>query len=323
MSCFVDPIMAQHIFSRKLIRPNNSSRGSIRYWMLGAGSEESTLLTQLLKPITIASTVLVLLITSAFLVYLVSLFPAYEPYQLNEQFDRLDPDVWEIGGAGNFTVTDGVLNLFDSTSARHYFVTNPKWGSYGWSEPNLQGSIEITFRINALLGRSLVVASTDSWRVYVANRTLMVETTDRPGRVPFLGGILDSSMHRLMTNREANSLQFHLDESPLFQIDDFSGSLKWIELGTVEGTVGGFQVQGELSVDSVTAKLQPLLDAGQSIGESPLQFATISLACQHDACLNRDWRYSAASDTLALHVRDKISENIPVSVSREYPYEVP
>ncbi len=265
------------------------------------------------------------LITSGCLIYLVSLFPAYVPYQLNEQFNQLDPDVWDIGGARNFTVTGGVLNLFDSTSARHYFITNPKWGCTRCTgvETNLQGSIEIAFRTDALLGRSLVVASTDSWRVYVGNRTLVVETSDQPGRTPFRGSIVDSSWHRLVAYREATSLRFRIDDSPLFSSDNWSGNLKWIELGSPEGTAGGLQVQGELSVDSVTAKLQPLLETGQSIRESFPLFITISVSCEPDARLKNDWHLSAASGNLAFHVRDEIPKNIPVSIPREYPYEVP
>ena len=234
-----------------------------------------------------------LLITSAFLVYFVSLFPAYVPYRLNEQFNQLDPDVWDIGGARNFTVTDGVLNLFDSTSAGHYFVTNPKWGSYGWREPNLQGSIEITFKTTVLPGRSLVVASTDSWSVNVSNRTLVIETVDRPGRPTFRGGVLDSSWHRLIVDREANSVQFRIDDSILFQLDDWAGNLKRIELGSAQGTVEGFQVQGELSVDSVTANLQPLLPTGQSISQSALPVTTIGVSFQHDTLLKPHWNCSA------------------------------
>jgi hypothetical protein len=241
-----------------------------------------------MKPTAIGLTILVLLITSALLVYSVSLFPAYVPYQLNDQFDRLDPDAWDIGGVRNYTVKDGVLNLFDSTSADHYFITNPKWGSFGNTEPNLQGSIEITFKTIALPLRSLVVASTDSWRVYVGNRTLVIETTDRPGRRTFLGGVLDSSWHRLMVDREANSLQFRIDDSFLFRLDDWTGNLKWIELGSVEGTVAGLQVQGKLSVDSVAAKLQPLLETGQAISESSLLFATIGLSYQPYTRRNND-----------------------------------
>lgn len=225
-----------------------------------------------LKPTTIALTILVLLITSAFLIYFVSLFPAYMPYQLNEQFNQLDINTWEIGGAKNFSVTDGVLTLFGSTSAGHYFVTNPKWGFF--PEPNLQGSIEIMFKTTALRDRSLVVASTDSWRVYVGNGTLVIETTDRSGRSPFRGGVLDSSWHRLIVDREANSIQFRIDDTLLLRLDDWAGNLKRIELGSAQGTVGGLEVQGELSVDSVTAKLQPILATGQSVQGSSLFFTT-------------------------------------------------
>lgn len=277
----------------------------------------------MMKPTTIALTILVLLITSAFLIYSVSLFPAYVPYQLDEQFNQLDSNAWDIGGARNFTVTDGVLNLFDSTSASHYFATNPKWGSVNWEEANLEGWIEVTFKVTILPGGSLVVASTDSWRVYVGNRTLVIETTDRPGRSPFRGGMLDSSWHRLMVDREANLLQFRIDDSPLFQLDDWSGNLKRIELGSAERTVGGLQVQGELSVDSVTAKLQPLLETGQSISASSLPFTTIGVSYQLDTRRNSHWYRSAALDSSAVHPRDYVSKNIPVGVSREYPYEVP
>jgi len=264
-------------------------------------SKGATASGRLSRPAIVALIILVLLIASAFLVYLVSLLPAYVPYQLNEQFDRLDSDVWDIGGAKNFTVTGGVLNLFDSTNASHYFVTNPKWGSFGNAEPNLRGSIEIIFKTTALNGRSLVVASTDSWRVYVGNRTLVIETTDRRGRPPFHGGALDSSWHRLMVDIEANSLQFRIDGSLLMRLDDWSGNLKRIELGSAQGTVGGLQVQGELSVDSVTAKLQPLLETGQSTSESSLPFITIGISYQHDTRLNPRWHCSAASRTLAVH----------------------
>lgn len=230
--------------------------------------------------------ILVLLLTSAFLVYCVSLLPAYVPYQLNEQFNQLNTDAWDIGGVKNFTVADGVLNLFDSTAAVHYFVTNPKWVP-PMIEPNLQGTIEITFKIATLPDRSLVVASTDSWQVYVDNGTLEIQTTDRPGRTPFLGGIVNSSWHKLVADREAGSFQVRMDGSPLFRLDDWSGTLKRIELGTAQSTVGGLNVQGELSVDSVRAELQPLVTAGQSIPEGPSLFTTISVCGQEDTRLNR------------------------------------
>jgi hypothetical protein len=230
-----------------------------------------------LRPATV-SLILVLLLTSAFLIYFVSLFPAYMPYRLNEQFDRLDGDVWDIGGQKNFTVADGVLSLFDSTSANHYFVTNPKWGSFGALEAELQGSIAITFRITPLPNRSLVVASTDSWTVSVRKGTLVVETTDRAGRAPFLGGTMNSSWHRLVVDRGAGSLQFQIDDALLFRLDDWSGKLTRIELGTAQETVRGFQVRGTLCVDSVTAELRPLVEGSQSILKGYPRTATVSFA---------------------------------------------
>jgi hypothetical protein len=230
----------------------------------------------MMEPATIALVVVVLLFSSGVLIYSVSLFPAYVPYQLDEQFNQLDLNTWDIGGAKNFTVTDGALNLFDSTSVRHYFVTNPKWGSF--PEPNLQGSIEIMFKTTALTGKSLVVASTDSWRVYVGNRTLVIEITDRPGRSLFRGGVLDSSWHRLLVDREENSLLFQIDDTVLLRLDDWAGNLKWIELGSAQGIVGGLQAQGELSVDYVTVKLQPLFHTGQSVSASSLPFIAIGVS---------------------------------------------
>jgi hypothetical protein len=119
--------------------------------------------------------VVALLIASALLIYSISLLPDYIPYHLNEHFNELDPNVWDIGGAKNYTVSDGALNLFSSTNATHYFVTAPKWGGPG--DTPLEGSIEISFKVTAPAGRSVVVASTDSWRVYVRNGSLVVETT--------------------------------------------------------------------------------------------------------------------------------------------------
>jgi hypothetical protein len=211
----------------------------------------------------------VLLIASAFLIYSVSLLPDYNPYHLNEQFNGLDPNVWNIGGAMNYTVSDGELNLFGSTSATHYFVTAPKW--QGAEDTPLQGSIKINFKVTAPTDRSVVVVTTDSWFVYVRNGSLVVATTDRPGRGLIRGGVLDSGWHRLMADSEANSLRMSIDGTNLLSMNDWSGNLTLIVLGTAEQAVDGLSVQGTLSVNSVTAELMPLVEVTQPQQPRPHQ----------------------------------------------------
>ena len=93
---------------------------------------------------TPALVVSLLLLVSAGSIYFASLLPPYAPYQLDERFTSLDPNVWEIGGMKNYSVSNGLLTLFDSTNATHYFITNPKWRSPN-TETRLQGSLEVSF----------------------------------------------------------------------------------------------------------------------------------------------------------------------------------
>src|SRR5271157_5675668 len=97
--------------------------------------------------------VLLLLVVSVGSIYFASLLPSYSPYQLDERFTSLDPNVWEIGGMKNYSVSNRLLTLFDSTNATHYFITNPKWRS-PIPDTMLQGSLEISFNAYALTNSS-------------------------------------------------------------------------------------------------------------------------------------------------------------------------
>jgi len=81
----------------------------------------------------------------------------------------------------NYSVSNGVLTLFDSTNATHYFVTNPKWQS-PIPETRLQGSLEISFNASVSRNGSLVVASADSWTADAYDGMLELDLNGTGGR---------------------------------------------------------------------------------------------------------------------------------------------
>lgn len=209
---------------------------------------------------TPALVVLLLLVVSAGSIYFASLLPPYSPYQLDEQFTNLEPNVWEIGGMKNYSVVNGLLTLFDSTNATHYFITNPKWLS-PIPETMLQGSLEISFNAHALTNSSLVVASTDSWKAYAYNGMLVLDLNGTAeGGGTHLEVVLDSSWHSLVAESSAGSLKMSLDDHVLATDDNWKGNLTRIELGTGLQSVDGLRVHGVLSISRVKADLQPLVE---------------------------------------------------------------
>ena len=209
---------------------------------------------------TPALVVLLLLVFSAGAIYFASQLPAYSPYNLDEQFTSLDPNVWEIGGMKNYSVSNGILTLFDSTNATHYFITNPKWRS-PITETRLQGNLEISFKAYAPTNRSLAVASTDSWRAYAYNGMLALDLNGTAkGDGTHVEVVLDSGWHSLVTESSAGSLKMSLDGQTLARVDHWDGNLTRVELGTGLQSVDGFRVQGVLSVNRVKADLQPLIE---------------------------------------------------------------
>lgn len=209
---------------------------------------------------TPALVVLLLLVVSAGSIYFASLLPPYSSYQLDERFTSLDPNVWEIGGMKNYSVSNGILTLFDSSNATHYFITNPKWLS-PIHETRLQGSLEISFNAYALTNRSLVVASTDSWRAYAYNGMLELNLNGTAeGDGVHVHAVLDSGWHSLVAESSAGSLKMSLDGQVLATADHWKGNLTRVELGTGLQFVDGLRVQGVLSVNRVKADLQPLVE---------------------------------------------------------------
>jgi hypothetical protein len=207
-----------------------------------------------------AFVVLLLLVVCAGSIYFASLLPSYSPYRLDERFTSLDPNVWEIGGMKNYSVSNGILTLFDSTNATHYFITNPKWNS-PIPETRLQGGIEISFNVYALTNSSLVVASTDSWRAYAYNGMLELDLNGTAeGDGVHVQAVLGSGWHSLVAESSAGSLKMSLDGQTLARVDPWDGNLTRVELGTGLQFVDGLRVQGDLSVNSVKADLQPLVE---------------------------------------------------------------
>jgi hypothetical protein len=207
-----------------------------------------------------ALVVLLLLAVAVGSIYFASLLPPYSPYQLNERFTSLDPNLWEIGGMKNFSVSNGFLKLFDSTNATHYFITNPKWRS-PIPETRLQGSIEISFNANAMTNSSLAVASTDSWRAYAQNGMLELDLNGTTGgNAVHVQAALDPGWHSLVAESSADSLKISLDGRAVATADNWNGNLTRVELGTGLQTVDGVPVQGVLSVNGVKADLQPLVE---------------------------------------------------------------
>jgi len=203
---------------------------------------------------------LLLLLVSAGSIYFASLLPPYSPYELDERFSSLDPNVWEIGGMKNYSVSNGLLTLFDSTNATHYFITNPKWRS-PIPETRLQGSLWISFNAHALTSSSVVVASTDSWRAYAYNGMLELDLNGTAeGDGVHVQAVLDSGWHSLVAESSAGSLKMSLDGQTLARLGPWDGNLTRIELGTGLQSVDGLRVQGVLLVNRVKADLQPLVE---------------------------------------------------------------
>lgn len=236
---------------------------------------------------TPALVMLLLVAVSAGSIYFASQLPAYNPYQLDERFTSLDPNVWEIGGMKNYSVSNGVLTMFDSTNATHYFVTNPKWRpnvlETWWTR--LQGSLEISFNAYAPTNHSLAVASTDSWRALLYNGMLELDLNGTAGgkgvRVEV---VLDSGWHSLAAESSAGSLEMSLDGHTLARVDDWNGNLTRVELGTGLQSMDGLSVKGVLAVNGVKADLQPLVESQTLSPENPTsltELATKTLLSGH------------------------------------------
>jgi hypothetical protein len=209
---------------------------------------------------TPALVVLLLLLVSVGSIYFASLLPPYSPYRLDERFSSLDPNVWEIGGMKNYSVSNGLLTLFDSTNATHYFITNPKWRS-PIPETRLQGSLEISFNAYALRNNSLFVASTDSWRAYAHNGMLELDLNGTAeGDGVHVQAVLDSGWHSLVAESSAGSLKMSLDGRVMVRTDNWDGNLTRVELGTGLQAVGGLRIKGAISFNRVKADLQPLIE---------------------------------------------------------------
>lgn len=188
---------------------------------------------------------------------------------MDERFTSLDPNVWEIGGIKNYSVSNGRLTLFDSTNATHYFITNPKWQS-PITETRLQGSLEVSFNAYVLANSSLVVASTDSWRAYAYNGMLELDLNGMvEGGEIHLQTVLDSGWHSLVVESSAGLLKVSLDGYSLTRVNAWNGNLTRVELGTGLESVNGSQVKGVLSVNRVEADLQPLVESQTLVLNAP------------------------------------------------------
>jgi len=187
------------------------------------------------------------------MIYVAGQLPPYSPYHLDEQFTSLDPNVWEIGGMKNYSLSNGVLTLFDSTNATHYFTTAPKWQS-PLIEPRLQGSLEITFKADEATNCSVVVASTDSWAALIYNGTLRLNLSG----TSHAEAIMSPGWHILVAENGPDSFNVTLD-SRVILTTGWNGNLTRLELGTGLSSFDGFGIRGDLAVSAVKADLQPLL----------------------------------------------------------------
>jgi hypothetical protein len=193
------------------------------------------------------------------MIYLASQLPAYSPYSLDEQFTSLDPNVWEIGGMRNYSLSNGVLTLFGSTNATHYFITNPKWQSHV-IETRLQGSLEITFKADEATNSTVIVASTDSWTALAYSGMLILNlggTTN--SMVSLFKAEMSPGWHTFVAENSAHSIDMSLDGRLIAVVDRWDGNLTRLDLGTGLSSFDGYEVRGDLAVRAVKADLQPLI----------------------------------------------------------------
>ena len=210
-----------------------------------------------------ALAVVLLLLFSVVMIYFASQLPPYSPYHLDEQFTSLDPNVWEIGGMKNYSLSNGELTLFDSSNATHYFITNPKWQS-PVTETRLQGSLEITFKADEAANGSVVVASTDSWVAVAYNGTLRLDLSGvSNGQTSYSDAVMSPGWHTLLAKNGPDSFNITLDGRLIVAVNGWEGNLTRLELGTGLPSFDGLRIQGALGVSSVQVDLQPLV---QTIG---------------------------------------------------------
>lgn len=221
---------------------------------------------------TPALVLLLLLIFSVGVIYFASQLPEYFPYRLDEQFTSLDLSVWDIGGMRNYSVSNGMLTLFDSTNATHYFITNPKWRS-PIPDTRLQGRLEISFRANAAAtNRSVAIAGTDSWRTYAYNGMLGLDLNATENeKTRHVEVALDPAWHSLVAESAEGSFNLSLDGQILVSADHWKGNITRVELGTGLQYLDGSGVQGVLSVNGVKADLRPLVNSGMFLPEKAAQ----------------------------------------------------
>jgi len=206
-----------------------------------------------------ALVVVFLFLFSIAMIYFSSQLPAYSPYRLDEQFASLDPNVWEIGGMKNYSLSNGVLTLFDSTNATHYFMTNPKWQS-PIAETRLQGTLTITFKPSEAANGSVVVASTDSWSARAYNGTLNLDLNGASnGQATHAEALMSPGWHTMVAENGPATFNMTLDNRIIVAIDGWNGNVTRLELGTGLSSFDGYRIQGKLAVSSVKADLQPLI----------------------------------------------------------------
>lgn len=207
---------------------------------------------------TPALVVVFLILFYAAMIYFASQLPPYSPYHLNEQFTSLDPNVWEIGGMKNYSLSNGVLTLFDSTNATHYFTTAPKWQS-PLIEPRLQGSLYMKFKADEAANCSVFVASTDSWAALAYNGTLRLNLSGALNeQASHAEAVMSPGWHILVAENGPDSFNMTLD-SQVILATGWNGNLTRIELGTGLSSFDGFGIRGDLAVSAVKADLQPLV----------------------------------------------------------------
>jgi hypothetical protein len=202
---------------------------------------------------------ILLVLFSVVMVYFASQLPPYSPYYLDEHFTSLDSNVWEVGGMRNYSLSGGVLMLFDSTNAMHYFITNPKWQA-PINETRLQGTVEIRFKAVEAANGSVAVASTDSWSVIAYNNTLRLYVSETPSNeTSHFEAELIPGWHTLVAENGPTSFNMTLDGRLVAAADFWDGNLTRLELGTGLSSFDGIEIRGELAVSAVKADLQPLL----------------------------------------------------------------
>ena len=210
---------------------------------------------------TPALAAVLLIFFSVAMIYFASQLPAYSPYHLDEQFTSLDPNVWEIGGMKNYSLSNGVLTLFESTNATHYFVTNPKWQS-PVTETRLQGSLAVTFEADEVANGCVVVASTDSWTALAYNGTLRLDLSGTSnGQTSHSQVVMNPGWHTLLAQNGPGSLNISLDNRIIVTVGGWNGNLTRVELGTGLSSFDGLRIRGNLTFTAVRADLQPLVQS--------------------------------------------------------------